>query len=383
MTKADAVDLFGEEQVARASRYHRPIYAATAVQLAGELLLLALVVFAPLGDWLFGPVEGWVWWAQVIGFTVLIEASTAAVALPISLWVGFARERRWGFSTQGLSGFLGDRTKAFALGSVLTASAFVGLVGLARLLPRLWPLPAAAGGAALVLAIGFLAPLVVEPLFNNFRPLGDAELLAELRMLAERAQLPIQEVLVADASRRTRKANAYVSGLGRTRRLVVYDTLLARATGPEVGLVLAHELGHRRAGHILKATLLAMVGLAGFVLLLWALLRVPELRTRIGASGGAGDPRVVAFVLLLASAIQVPGMPLGAALSRRWEREADRFSLELTHDLATFEATHRSLATANLADLDPPRPIYLAWFSHPTPVERIESARSLAGVDSD
>ena len=383
MTKADAVDLFGEEQVARASRYHRPIYAATAVQLAGELLLLALVVFAPLGDWLFEPVEGWVWWAQVIGFTVLIEASTAAVALPISLWVGFARERRWGFSTQALSGFLGDRTKAFALGSVLTASAFVGLVGLARLLPRLWPLPAAAGGAALVLAIGFLAPLVVEPLFNNFRPLGDAELLAELRTLAERAQLPIQEVLVADASRRTRKANAYVSGLGRTRRLVVYDTLLARATGPEVGLVLAHELGHRRAGHILKATLLAMVGLAGFVLLLWALLRVPELRTRIGASGGAGDPRVVAFVLLLASAIQVPGMPLGAALSRRWEREADRFSLELTHDLATFEATHRSLATANLADLDPPRPIYLAWFSHPTPVERIESARSLAGVDSD
>ena len=383
MTKADAVDLFGEEQVARASRYHRPIYAATAVQLAGELLLLALVVFAPLGDWLFEPVEGWVWWAQVIGFTVLVEASTAAVALPISLWVGFARERRWGFSTQGLSSFLGDRTKAFALGSVLTASAFVGLVGLARLLPRLWPLPAAAGGAALVLAIGFLAPLVVEPLFNNFRPLGDAELLAELRTLAERAQLPIQEVLVADASRRTRKANAYVSGLGRTRRLVVYDTLLARATGPEVGLVLAHELGHRRAGHILKATLLAMVGLAGFVLLLWALLRVPELRTRIGASGGAGDPRVVAFVLLLASAIQVPGMPLGAALSRRWEREADRFSLELTHDLATFEATHRSLATANLADLDPPRPIYLAWFSHPTPVERIESARSLAGVDSD
>jgi STE24 endopeptidase len=379
MTRADAVDLFGGEQVARAWRYHRPLYAAAAVQLTVELLLLVLIVFAPLGDWLFEPVEGWPWWAQVIGFTFLIEVLTAAVVLPISLWAGFVRERRWGFSTQDLSGFLGDRTKVLAVGCGVSVCAFVGLVGLARLLPRVWPLPAAAGGAALVLAVGFLAPLLIEPLFNSFRPLGDAELVAELRMLAQRAQVPITEVLVADASRRTRKANAYVSGLGRTRRLVVYDTLLARATGPEVGLVLAHELGHRRAGHLLKATLLGMVGLAGSVLLLWLLLRMPELRARIAAPGGAGDPRVVPFVLLLGSAIQVCGMPFGAALSRRWEREADRFSLELTHDLPTFEATHRSLATANLADLDPPRPIYLAFFSHPTTVERIESARSLAG----
>ena len=185
-------------------------------------------------------------------------------------------------------------------------------------------------------------------------------------------------MLVADASRRTRKANAYVSGLGRTRRLVLYDTLLTQANPPEIGLVLAHELGHRRAHHLVKGTLLGMAGLASFVILLWALLRWPALRTLIGAPGGASDPRVVPFVLLLAATVQIPGALLGAALSRNWEREADRFSLELTDDLATFEATHRSLATANLADLDPPRPIYLAFFSHPTPAERIEDARRQA-----
>jgi STE24 endopeptidase len=376
----DAVGLFGAEQVARAWRYHKPLYASAVAQLALAFLLLALIVFGPLGDWLFEPLEGWPWWAQVVGLTALLDALTLMVGLPISFWTGFVHERSWGFSTQDLGSYAADRAKGFVLGLVLSSAALVGLVGSARLLPRGWPLPAAAAGAALVLALGFLAPVLFEPLFNRFAPLDDAELAAELYALAEKAHTPISEVLVADASRRTRKANAYVSGLGRTRRLVLYDTLLTQAGPREIGLVLAHELGHRRARHLIKATLLGMAGVAGFVVLLWALLRWPELRTAIGAPGGAGDPRVVPFVLLLASTVQIPAGPLGAALSRRWERQADRFSLELTHDLATFEATHRSLATANLSDLDPPRPIYLAFFSHPTPVERIEAARRHASA---
>ena len=308
----DAVGLFGEEQVARAWRYHRPLYAAAVAQLALDLLLLALIVFGPLGGWLFEPVEGWPWWAQVVGLTALLDALTPVVGLPISFWTGFVHERSWGFSTQDLGGFAADRAKAFVLGLVLSGAALVGLVGSARLLPRGWPLPAAAAGAALVLALGFLAPVLFEPLFNRFAPLDDAELAAELCALADRAELPINEVLVADASRRTRKANAYVSGLGRTRRLVLYDTLLTRAGPREIGLVLAHELGHRRARHLIKGALLAVAGLAGFVLVLWALLRWPDLRTAIGAPGGAGDPRVVPFVLLLAATLQVPGAPLGA-----------------------------------------------------------------------
>ncbi len=378
MVRADAVGLFGEDQVTRAWRYHRPLYAAAAARLVLGLLILALIVFGRLGDWLFEPVRGWPWWAQVVGFTALIEVFTTVVGLPISFWAGFVHERSWGFSTQNLTDFAVDRAKSLVLGIVLSTIAFLGLVGSARLLPHLWPLAAAAAAATMVLALGFLAPLLVEPLFNRFLPLDDSELSAELLELAARAQTPIKEVLVADASRRTRKANAYVSGLGRTRRLVLYDTLLTRANRLEIGLVLAHELGHRRAHHLVKGTLLGMAGLASFVILLWALLLWPALRTLIGAPGGASDPRVVPFVLLLAATVQIPGAPFGAALSRNWEREADRFSLELTDDVATFEAAHRSLATENLADLDPPRPIYLAFFSHPTPAERIEDARRQA-----
>jgi STE24 endopeptidase len=346
--------------------------------LALDVVLLALIVFGPLGGVLFELVERWPWWAQVLGFTAIVLGLMAVFDLPIQVWAGFVHERRWGFSTQKLSGFATDQAKGFALGLVLTGAALLGLVGAARLLPRLWPVAVCSAGALLVLALGLLGPLLIEPLFNRFRPLEDADLASELQRLAERARLAIKEVLVADASRRTRKTNAYVSGLGPTRRLVLYDTLLARATRDEIGLVLAHELGHRHARHLVKGALLAMAGLAGFVLVLWALLRSPGVRSAIGAPGGAGDPRVVPAVLLLAATLRIITAPLGAALSRRWERTADRFSLELTGDLATFEATHRSLATDNLSDLDPPRLIYVAFYSHPTPVERIETARRIA-----
>jgi STE24 endopeptidase len=374
----DAVGLFGREQVERASRYHRPLYAAALGVLALDIVLLALIVFGPVGGVLFDLVDGWPWWAQVIGFTALVLVFVAVFALPIQVWAGFVHERRWGFSTQRLSGFAADHAKGFALGLVLTGAAMLGLVGAARLFPQLWPVAACSGGVLLVLALGLLAPLLIEPVFNRFRPLEDADLAAELQRLAERAQLAIKEVLVADASRRTRKTNACVSGLGPTRRLVLYDTLLSRATRAEIGLVLAHELGHRDARHLLKGALLATAGVAGFVLALWVLLRSPGVRSAIGAPGGAGDPRVVPAVLLLGATLRIITAPFGAALSRRWERTADRFSLELTGDLATFEATHRSLATDNLSDLDPPRLIYLAFSSHPTPAERIETARRQA-----
>jgi STE24 endopeptidase len=348
------------------------------VGLALDLVVLALATFGALGDALSEPLEGGSWWARVVVLTALVEGLTTAVALPLGFWTGYVRERQWGFSTQRPSGWAADRGKAFAVGLVLSAGAFLGLVGAARAFPHAWPIAAALAGGMLVVALGLLAPVVIEPLFNRFEPLDDPELGGELRALAAEAELPIREVLVADASRRSRKTNAYVSGLGPTRRLVLFDTLLARASHAEVGLVLAHELGHHRGRHVVKGTALAVAGVAAFVALLWALLRWPQLLTAIDAPGGAADPRVIPFVLLLGTALQIPLAPLGAALSRRWEREADRFSLELTRDLATFEAAHRSLARTNLSDLDPPRPVYLAFFTHPTAVERIETARRQA-----
>jgi STE24 endopeptidase len=371
---------FTPADVERARRYRRPLYAAFGVDILLRLTVLGVLAFSPLGAELFGVVEGFPWWGQTLAFAGLVIGIVALLCLPLGFWRGYLRERRFGFSTQRARGWAGDRAKGFAVEIVLGASALLVLVGCARALPAMWPAVAAPAAALLVVVLGLVAPVVLEPLFNRFSPLEDAALAAELRSLSERAGVPVETVLVADASRRTTKANAYVSGIGRTRRVVLYDTLLRQSGAPEIRLVTAHELAHRRERHVAKGTALGAVGAAIFVLVLWGLLLEPNVLAALGVSG-PGDPRVVPFVLLVGTALELLAAPFGAALSRRWERAADRGSLELTGDLAAFEAAHLELARSNLSDLDPPRAVYLALFSHPTPPERLAAAREW-GVSS-
>jgi STE24 endopeptidase len=172
----------------------------------------------------------------------------------------------------------------------------------------------------------------------------------------------VRDVLVADASRRTTRTNAYVSGLGPTRRVVVWDTLLAEGDEPALKLVVAHELGHRRDRHVVKGTLLGMTGAVVLVVVLWAAL-------------GSLNPSDFPAAALLFTGLELVGMPALAAVSRRWERAADRCSLELTGDREAFVRAHTALARKNLSDLDPPRLAYLMLFSHPTPPERLALAR--------
>jgi STE24 endopeptidase len=371
--------VFSAAELGRSRRYHRPLYLALLVQLALGIAAGVLLAFAAPGDRLYGLVDGLPWWAATVAFTALIVVATAVVRMPLGFWTGYVHERNWGLSTQRPRGWLADRAKGVAVSVVLGCVTMLGLVGLARALPRLWPVAAAAGAAALVLLLSFVAPVVLEPLFHRFRPLDDEALAARLRRLAEQAGVPVREILVADASRRTRKGNAYVSGLGRTRRVVVFDTLLERAGEPEIALVVAHELAHRRARHVAKGTALAMAATAAGTVALWICLRWDGL---LGAAGarGASDPRVVPLVLLLGGALELVGAPLFAALSRRWEREADRGSLELTRDPESFEAAHRRLALENVSDLEPPRLLYALFFTHPTPPERIVAGRPAAPV---
>jgi STE24 endopeptidase len=359
--------LFTPEERERARRYHRPLYAATLARLA-----LVVAVYGVLAGRSIG---GLGWAGDAAAWAAVVVASATLVALPLDLWRGHLRERRWELSTQTLGGWLADRAKAAAVAVVLTTGAWTALVGVARAWPRWWPLAAAGGAALAVLTLTLLAPLLLEPLFNRFRPLSDERLAGALHDLADDAGVPIRDVLVADASRRTVKSNAYVSGLGPTRRVVVWDTLLSSAGEAELKVVVAHELAHRRERHVLKGTLLAMTGAVAAVLLLRAALGTPA----------PGDVPLAALIL---TGLELVTLPLGAALSRRWERTADAFSLELTGDPGAYVRAHLALARSNLSDLDPPRLAYLALFTHPTPPERLALARtpperSRAGRDED
>src|SRR5829696_5365080 len=373
-TLSSGGQIFDSEQVERARRYHRPAYLARVAGIALGLLVLGSLSFGALGDLLFGLVDGLPWWGEAIAFSALVALVGSLVATPIAFWRGYLHERRWGFSTQTLGGWVSDRAKGVAIGMALTVIPMFGLIASVHRFPSWWPLLAALGGAAIVFVVTFLAPVLLEPMFNLFAPLSDDALAEDLRQLADRAGVPVRDVLVADASRRTTKHNAYVSGIGKTRRVVLWDTLLDRGAPGEVRLVVAHELGHRRFRHVAIGTAIAMGGTALFVLGLWVLFQWDQLLAAIGA--GPGDPRVIPFVLFAGTVAELALRPFALALSRRWERDADRFSLELTGDPEAYEETHRNLALSNLGDLDPPKAAYLFFFSHPTAPERLAAGRS-------
>ena len=356
---------FSADERARARAYHRPLYLALLADTALGAGLLAALAWTSLGHWLFSPLTSLSPVAAAAAYAALVTAFSSVVRSPLAFWRGWLREREWGFSTQGAGGWLADRAKGLAVSIVLGAGAWAAAVALARALPGWWALPAGAALALAVLLLSFVAPIVLEPLFNRFRPLDDETLAASLHDLSERADVPVREVLVADASRRTTKVNAYVSGIGRTRRVVVFDTLLEAADAAEVEVVVAHELGHRREGHVVKLTLLAMAGAAVAVFVLWAVLG-----TRMA------DPRTLPEALLLLLAFELVVLAPAAWLSRRFERVADRCSLDLTEEPAAFARAHVELARRNLSDLEPPRLVYLLLFSHPTAPERLALGRA-------
>ena len=358
-------DEFSPDEHARACAYHRPLYLALLVDVALGAGLLAALAWTSLGHWLFSPLTPLSPVAAAAGYAALVTAFSTVVRAPLSFWRGWWREWKWGFSTQGAGGWLGDRAKSLAVSIVLGAGAWAAAVALGRALPGWWALPAGAALALAVLLLSFVAPVVLEPLFNRFRPLDDETLAARLHLLSKRAGVPVRHVLVADASRRTTKVNAYVSGIGRTRRVVVFDTLLEAADPAEVEVVVAHELGHRRDGHVVKLTVLAMAGAAGAVAVLWAVLG-----TRVA------DPQALPEALLLLLALELAALAPGAWLSRRFERAADRCSLDLTEEPAAFARAHLELARRNLSDLEPPRLVYLLLFSHPTAPERLALGRA-------
>jgi STE24 endopeptidase len=309
---------------------------------------------------------------------VAVQAVRAAAGLPYSLRA-FGQDRRAGLATQRLGGFLRDWAKARAVGLVLVVLPLGALVLGARWQPPGWPLVAAAAAVLLVLALTVAGPVLIEPLFNRFRPLDPGPLRARLLELATAMEVPVGDVLVSDASRRTTRVNAYVSGLGRTRRVVVYDTLLAGTSADpagaadEVALVAAHELAHVRHRDVLLGTVGSAALAAVSVLAVVALLDLEAVR-RLFAVTGLGDPLVAPGLLLLGMLGGLLAAPLASAISRWAEARADWVALEVTRDPVTAVAVERRLALENRADLRPNRLLVALFASHPVTMARIAQA---------
>ncbi|WP_395293660.1 M48 family metallopeptidase [Kitasatospora hibisci] len=312
--------------------------------------------------------------AQVLAGTAALVVLGQAVQLPFGAGVRAVRAR-FGLVTQGWGGWAVDVLRGMALGLALALPVALGLFALTARSPRYWWIPAAGAAALLTAALSFLYPLVVEPVFNRFTPMPAGPLREALLGLAERDGVRVRDVLVADASRRTTALNAYVSGLGATRRIVAYDTLLATAEPREVELVVAHELGHVKHRDVLTGTVLGATGAAFVVVALGLLADWGPLLSAAGATSAA-DPRALPLLAACAALLGALSGPVQCAVSRAVEVRADRHALELTSDAEQFIAMQRRLAVTNVADVDPPRVLELLFATHPSATRRIAAARA-------
>jgi STE24 endopeptidase len=378
---ADPMAAFTEDEVRACVDFAKPRQRWGLAASGTDLLVLAALALTGPGRAVVAAAAGLAGgWApgRVVLAIVAVQAVRAAAGLPYSLRA-FGQDRRAGLATQRLGGFLRDWAKARAVGLVLVVLPLGALVLGARWQPPGWPLVAAAAAVLLVLALTVAGPVLIEPLFNRFRPLDPGPLRARLLELATAMEVPVRDVLVSDASRRTTRVNAYVSGLGRTRRVVVYDTLLAGTSADpagaadEVALVAAHELAHVRHRDVLLGTVGSAALAAVSVLAVVALLDLEAVR-RLFAVTGLGDPLVAPGLLLLGMLGGLLAAPLASAISRWAEARADWVALEVTRDPATAVAVERRLALENRADLRPNRLLLAMFASHPPTMARIAQA---------
>lgn len=344
--------------------YARSRRALEVVETLRAIAVAVAVAYGPLGEAADRATLRAPAWLRPALFASALTSLAAIADLPVAFVTGFTLERRYGLSEQSRQAWLIDYAKNAAVTGLFTAVGASLFGWTIRRWPRRWPLPAAAGTFPLLVAGNVIVPLYVMPLFNTFEPVS-GELERRLRALAARFGAGDAEILRMDMSRQTRKANAFVTGIGGTHRIVLGDTLIGAFPESEVEFVIAHEIGHY-VGRDVWRSIAAGEALA-VALFLFANAAVPESERAEMHERSLAIARLYAAMLVAAQVLR----PLLLAFSRSRERAADRFALAATRDPRAGAAALRRLRDCNLADDDPPRWYELFFASHPSLKSRI------------
>jgi STE24 endopeptidase len=363
----------------KATRYNRLKRRTTILSVAWNVAMLAVLAVTPLGPALRDLASALTGAAgrssapTLLVFVVLLCLFNEIGSLPIAFYGGYLVERRYGLSNERLAAWAVDELKALGVGLLLGSGAASLLYVFVRRSPGFWWLPAGAAFAVLIVGLANLAPVLLLPLFYTVKPLDRESLRARLMKLADRAGARVVGAYEWGLAEKTKKANAALAGLGSTRRILVSDTMLAEYSDEEIEVVLAHEMAHHVHGDIWKGLLFdSALILAGF----YAASR--SLAWAVGPLGleGPADAAGVPVLLLAAGAISLVMLPAAHALSRAYERSADRFALELTNNPAAFVSAMKRLAAQNLAEEHPSKIVEWLFYSHPPMGERIQAAQT-------
>lgn len=347
--------------------------ADTAVSLAAVLLFILTPLSSRLAAWSTETAGdgalSWLVYAGAAGGAMLL------LSLPASFVSGYVLEHKYGLSNQTVAGWLADQGKALAVAVVLGAPLLLGFRWVLLHTGPWWGAISAVAVFLLTVLLVRLAPVLLLPIFFKFKPVDRPELVAAIRAVCEEAGLALEGVYQFDMSRSTKKANAAFTGLGRTKRVILGDTLLESFTLEEIRAVVAHEVGHFSHAHLVKglwfngAALLVFFGAAQWT--------YGVLAPRLGY-GPAGDLAGLPLVFLLLGIAGFLFQPISNALSRAFERQADRYAFAKTAP-AHMAAALRRLAEQNLADLQPHPAVEFFFHSHPSVAKRVKAAEACQG----
>lgn len=376
---ADFEGVFTSEDFAKSQAYSRE--SARHDLIASGVRLAVFLTF-----WLAG---GFAWLQSLVsGFTAspilqgllgisLLHVGGLLLSLPFSWYDTFHIEAKYGFNKTTPGVFIADQVKGLVLGAVIGLPVLALLLWLFGTFPGAW-VWAWLAVTVLVLALQYIAPRYLMPLFNKFTPLEDGALKTAIQSLSEKCAFPVKELFVIDGSRRSTKGNAFFAGFGKNKRIALYDTLIEKHPQPELLAVLAHEIGHFKRGHIVQRLIVAVVQLAVIFLLMGTVLTHPGLHAAFGLTTPVPVLWLgfVFFMILFEPAQTVLGI-LSGLWSRKHEYEADAYASDATGGPADMTAALKRLARDTLSNLTPhPLTVFL-HYSHPPMIQRLGALRKL------
>ena len=319
-------------------------------------------------------------WQALIFFGVF-AAIGGIVGIPFDLYDNFILEKKYGFSTITWRIWITDLIKSLIISAILMTIMVSAFMSFINYLPTSWWFWAWIFFTLLEIVLLWLYPVLIAPLFNKYEPIKDEQLKEKINALMEKVGLKTKGIFQVDEGKRSKHTNAYFTGIGKTKRIVLYDTLLASHSPDEILAVLAHEIGHWKKKHILKQLMFMIVASLVLFYFVYLILGWPPLYTAFGLKVTRDlQVTVYAGLFLVSLYLSSAGFflsPIGAAIMRRYEREADRIACELTETSAPMIDALKRLAKDNLANLHP-HPLYV-WFyySHPPLIERIEYLQTM------
>ncbi|MBK9448945.1 MAG: M48 family metallopeptidase [Bacteroidetes bacterium] len=343
-----------------------------ALNFVGTLLVLILGGLGALDSYLRTYVDDP--FLLALTFFGVLGAASSIFGMPFSLYSTFVIEEKYGFNKTTFKTWVLDKVKGALIGAVLGSLILFAFIWLVDTLKEDFWIWFWGGISLFSLGIQFFYTTLLMPLFNKLQPLEAGELRSAIEAYSTKVGFPLGNIMVMDGSKRSTKANAFFSGFGSQKRIVLYDTLIAQMSQPEILSVLAHEVGHYKRRHIILGTILGMLNIGLMLFVLSRFILLPELSAALGAATPSIHLSLIAFAMLFSPISEVTGLLMNL-LSRKNEYEADAFARE-TCDGPALESALIKLHVETLSNLDPHPAYVFLHYSHPTLMQRISALRA-------